>query len=165
MQTGRFTYRTPKHKHSLILICTLYSSCALAGPAAMWTVHCSIISVQEPWQSRGSPVMITERTRSNRNEMEQLAKWNQTESFRTYWNFTTFTEKLPQITENFKYVVSASNASFIFHLCRIPLQIMSEKASKSTGNGGATSVPFPVPCTPSPSLNLQINQVHHPHLA
>jgi hypothetical protein len=31
---------------------------------------------------------------------------------------------------------------------------MSEKATKS--NGGATSVPFPVPCTASPSLNLQI---------
>jgi hypothetical protein len=71
MQTGRFTYRTPKHKNSLILICSLYSSCAQAGPAAIGTVHCSTVSVQKPWQSRGSPVMITERTRSNRNEMEQ----------------------------------------------------------------------------------------------
>jgi hypothetical protein len=27
--------------------------------------------MQEPWQACGSPVMITERTRSNRNEMGQ----------------------------------------------------------------------------------------------
>jgi hypothetical protein len=72
MQTGRFTYRTVtlKHKHSLILICTLYSSCALAGPRNMNSALFDRI-VQEPWQSSGSPVMITERTRSNRNEMEQ----------------------------------------------------------------------------------------------
>ncbi len=66
----------------------------MLGPAQPQYVHCSTVSVQVQWQSRGSPVMITERTKSNRNEMEQNGTnpkaLELTETlYLIYWKITT----------------------------------------------------------------------------